>query len=464
MYAWLVPRVIFPLAERLGGRRLWSEARRLGELQWRPREELEQQALARLRALLAHAAAHVPYYRDLFGKAGIDPGDVRALTDLARLPSTGKADLRNGFPARTVAENVSDDRRRRMVTSGSTGLPFQFFWDRACDDQVIGAALFSLAWAGAAIWDTRVVIAFPAHFATNFTPASPLRRLARRIALGERVIHLGADTLTSETFRSTVERVARRGPYLVRGYPYAVGRLAAQLDEGGGVLPAYPKVVVTYSETLTGTNEAVIGRVLRCPVVNYYTSWEVPQIAQTCPDNPALLHVSTDRVIVRVVRADGTDAPPGEPGRVLLTDLANHVMPFINYAIGDRAVAGPPCPCGRGFPTLARLEGRDTEVLVTPSGKQINATILGHFLTFVVGAIPFVWEYQATQSAPDTVVLRVVPTHRFTPEFGLKLERELRALLGPGMRVGLEVLAEIPLEPSGKRLIIKPASGGRDPT
>jgi phenylacetate-CoA ligase len=64
--AWLGPRVILPVYERLGGQRFWSESRRLKALQWRAPEELEARAMRRLRALVAHAAAHVPLYRDLY--------------------------------------------------------------------------------------------------------------------------------------------------------------------------------------------------------------------------------------------------------------------------------------------------------------------------------------------------------------------------------------------------------------
>ena len=39
-----------------------------------------------LRRTLAHAAAHVPYYRRLFAEAGFDPAGVTSLSDLARLP------------------------------------------------------------------------------------------------------------------------------------------------------------------------------------------------------------------------------------------------------------------------------------------------------------------------------------------------------------------------------------------
>jgi phenylacetate-coenzyme A ligase PaaK-like adenylate-forming protein len=455
MYRWLVPWVIFPLSERLGGRQMWTEARRLRELQWLPQGELEAGTLIRLRSLLRHAAAHVPYYRDLFKQAGMDPEDIRTLSDLSNLPITMKADLRAGFPCRTTADNLPEDRGRKMMTSGSTGLPFEFYWDRSCADALIGAYFFSLEWAGAAIWDTRIAIVVPSHFPTNIAPSPRFRQVGRRILLGERTVNLPADDLSALNFRAIVNDLSRRRRYFIRGYPYAITRLAVQLSEESTALKSYPQMVMTYSETLTAANAASIKRAFRCEVVNYYTSWEVPQMAQTCPDNPAVLHVNSDRVILRVVRPDGTTAPPGEPGRVVVTDLANHVMPFINYFIGDRAVAGLPCPCGRGFPTLTALEGRETEVIRTPGGKLINGGVLGHFLAFEVGVIPYIWEYQAVQKTPDAVMLRIVPTAHFTPEFARMLHGKLEAFLGPGIRVNIEPVDGIPREPSGKRLIIK---------
>ena len=111
-------------------------------------------------------------------------------------------------------------------------------------------------------------------------------------------------------------------------------------------------MVVTVAETLTAANVESLRRIFGCPVVNYYSSWEVPQIAQTCPDNPDMLHVNGERVILRVVRKDGSDAPPGEAGRVVLTDLANHAMPFINYLTGIApSPAGPVRAGGDGPPS-----------------------------------------------------------------------------------------------------------------
>ena len=47
-----------------------------------------------LRLTLPHAYANPPYYRRRFGEAGVTPGDLRGIGDLARFPFTTKADLR----------------------------------------------------------------------------------------------------------------------------------------------------------------------------------------------------------------------------------------------------------------------------------------------------------------------------------------------------------------------------------
>ena len=92
-------------------------------------------------------------------------------------------------------------------------------------------------------------------------------------------------------------------------------------------------------------------------------------------------------------------------------------------------------------------------MLRTPQGREVSAGALGQLLTFVVGIIPYVWEYQAIQTAPDALSLRVVPTRQFTSDFASRLRRELESFLG--IAVSIEPVDHIALEPSGKRLIIK---------
>jgi phenylacetate-CoA ligase len=169
--------------------------------------------------------------------------------------------------------------------------------------------------------------------------------------------------------------------------------------------------------------------------------------------------VNSERAIIRVVREDNTPAPPGEVGRVVVTDLANYVMPFINYEIGDWAVAGEPCPCGRGFPTLMSLEGRLGEVLRTPTGRTILPIALCRFLNIRARAHPYLWEYQAVQTVPEHVAFKVVPSVLLTPDRMDWLRTELEGFLGPGVSVTVEPVDRIPVEASGKRLLVRSSAG-----
>jgi phenylacetate-CoA ligase len=451
----LAPRLLLPLYERATGWRLRSELLRLRELQWRPAEELEARALEKLRPLLAHAQARVPYYRELFRKVGLEAGEVRRIADLSRLPITTKADLRARFPGEVVAENLPKRRRRRGNTAGSTGFPFQFYTDRAGSAAWLGSYLFFREWAGAPLGDTMVYIPRPAHTAPRDARVAALKDLGRRLLIGERTVHLSDFEPDAEELSARLRRLPPGSRYFIWGFPSYIARVAAQLLESGKELPWYPGVVITYAETLSLLNAAAIQRAFRCAVVNHYSSWEVLHLAQTCPDNPEVLHVNSERAILRVVGPDGNPTTGGQAGRVVITDLANYVMPFINYEIGDWAIAGPPCRCGRGFPSLLSIEGRLGELIRTPAGRVVLPIEVCRFLNIVARAHPYIWEYQAVQTALDRVVVSIVPTAQFSAAFADKLAAELETFLGPDLRVQVEAVQQIPREPSGKRLLVK---------
>jgi phenylacetate-CoA ligase len=458
MHRWLLPHAVAPVYERLSGRRPWTTLAHLRELQWRAPGELEARAVESLRRLLAHAEAQVPYYRDLFRRAGVRPTDIRSVEDLAAVPVTTKADLRAALPDGALAANVPASRRLVARTSGSTGQPFEFYLDRADVDIRRGSYLFFREWAGAPPWYTRVMVAIPSFVPPHYRP-SPWLTWGRRILLGERVEHLHTDHLTLPRVRAHFRRLARGRPYFLYGPPSYLAHLSSLLLDAGSAMPRAPAVVIACGETLTDFDRSAIERAFRCPVVSHYSTLEVLYLGQTCPEEPSVFHTNAERAVVRVVGPDGRAAAPGEPGRVVVTDLANSVMPFINYDLGDLALTAPPCRCGRGLPTLARLEGRVGELIRTRD-RVVSAATLGYYLTDICHAAPHLREFQALVEGAHSVVLRVVPTAQFGPATAAIIRTRLEELLGPGMTVRVEPVGGIALEPSGKRLIIKVLPSG----
>ncbi len=92
-------------------------------------------------------------------------------------------------------------------------------------------------------------------------------------------------------------------------------------------------------------------------------------IALQCPLHEHY-HIQSENLIVEVLHPDGTECKPGETGEVVLTTLHNFAMPLIRYQLGDYAVVGEACPCGRGLPVLERIHGRQRNMLVLPDGSQ----------------------------------------------------------------------------------------------
>ena len=86
------------------------------------RDELEALQLARLKWSLSHAYDNVAHYRQAFDRAGVHPGDVRTLGDLARFPFTAKDDLRANYPFGMFAV-PREDVVRVHASSGTTGKP-----------------------------------------------------------------------------------------------------------------------------------------------------------------------------------------------------------------------------------------------------------------------------------------------------------------------------------------------------
>jgi phenylacetate-CoA ligase len=447
--------LIFVCYELVTRQRPYSELRRLARLQWQPPAKIQAGLDAQLRPLLAHACAQVPHYRDLVAQSGLRPAQIEGAADLRLLPPLSRQALRAGFPDRMVASNLPARQGLLQRTSGSTGLPLEFFADRRAQARRLAAYLLAREWAGVPPGTTLLMITSPGHLGAGVGSSSRRVELGRRLLFGERYLNLSGLHTSAAALCACLAALPRRPGYFIWSFPSYLARLAAELAEQRLTLPRPPEVVLSYGESLTPLDAATISRAFGAPVVNQYTAWEAPHLAQSCPDNPALLHLLSDRAVLRVVRPDGQNAAAGEAGRLLLTDLTNYVMPLINYDLGDVATVGRPCRCGRGLPTLQAIEGRQHELIRLPSGRVVSPVTVGRQIAFACRAIPHVWEYQLVQTGPERLELRLVPTAAYTDQVGQQLAESLTALFEHQMRVSVRTVESIAPEPSGKRLLTK---------
>lgn len=455
MRSWLTPRLVLPLYEAVSGRRFWSEFSRQKRLQWRPGPEIESRTVTKLGQLVSHAAERVPFYRTLYEREGVRPDEFRQLADLERFPIVTKAEFR-GRPLKEVtAEGLPSRRRVPCSTSGSTGAPFEFYLDAAATDRHLGSFLLSLDWAGVNLWDLRVDLDVQPGRSWISRLSSPKRTAValRRVGLGQDVRNIGYNGIGARELVEEFEKLPRKD-FLLRVYPSQAGPLAREILDRRIELSRYPKAVISTAESLSPANRTAIAQVFRCPVVDDYSCWEALHMVLSCPDDPDRFHVNSELVQLRVVREDGSTAEVGETGRILLTSLTNEAMPFINYELGDRGALGEPCPCGRGFPTLDRVEGRTDEVLEGRDGRFVSPIVLNQ-LASLEGAHESISEFQLVETKDGGIVVRVVPRSKFDELRAEAIRGELAQIFGEDRKITVESVPEISRESSGKRLIIK---------
>ena len=415
----------------------------IGESQWLAPERWQALQLEEARSLALHAARRVPYYRELFGRLGVDPLTWRSLDDLHALPELSRDDVVEAG-ASLLAEG-GPWLRFKGSTSGTTGRAMLGWRDRASIAVEQAFVERQAAWAGYRPGERRAWLrgdpVVPAHQSDG-----PLWRLNR----AENMLMLSSYHLSPGNGAAYIEALERFDPVLLQAYPSSISYLARWLEEHDRVYRG-PSLrgIVTSSETLSPADRQVITERFGCRVFDWYGAFERVAAIGTCEHGN--YHVLEDYGCVEFEpNGDGT-------ANLIGTGFGNRSMPLIRYRADDVVVPADPgyrCPCGRSFRVVERVLGRVDDVIRTPDGRHVV------MLDWIFAGLFGLMEAQVVQEKLDEVRIRIVAGG----EFGFADEQALlaRALerLGPRVRIRIERVAQIERTRNGKfRQIISRLSG-----
>lgn len=417
---------------------LCGHLRELERVQWWSPGQVESLHHERLERLLRRAVTHVPYYRELAGKRGWRP-DAIGPALLTEFPLVDKTVL-TAEQAAFLADDCAAADRIADSTGGSSGVWFGFFYDRRQKEHRRATDYYSRTLAGWRFGDPIAVL-----WGHRGDYAASLTRKARLAdAWMHRRSFLNAYDMDDAALERYVHELERRRPRMILGYASSLAFLAEYLRRRGSH-SIRPAGIVSSAETLDDDRRAAIEAEFKCPVLNRYGSREFSNVAQQC-ERMQGLHVFSTRVHVEVLRPDGAPCEPGERGEIVVTDLINDAMPFIRYRTGDLAVvATEPCPCGRGLPVLAAVEGRVSEIIVGPNGKYYSCQSPRLFGS----DIPGIAQMQVIQEEISRIEVRIVPGEQWSDASRGQLVDRMRGLLGD-VAVTVTPVDEIPPAPSGK--------------
>ena len=373
----------------------------------------------RLNELVAFARANSRFYAEKYRRL------PETITDARQLPPVTKVELMEHFdevitdPAvrkADVQKHIADlgklgkpflGKYMAWTTSGTTGTPGIFLEDKNWDTVISAVNVLRIGgeWYN---WDvikgmmkaggnSASVFAGNGHFfgvTMLERQRQSNRSRAKRIQLIPVTLPIG----------EIVQRLNDLQPAMFAGYASALGLLAQ--EQLAGRLNIHPSIVISSAEPLSDENRALIRQAFGVPPRNNYGCSEGGVMGYECKQGH--MHLNADWILFEPVDSAHQPISAGQfSDRTLITNLANRVMPIIRYELGDRVSLSPaPCPCGITLPVV-NVEGRTDEVLrfAAPDGRIVPVLPLA--LWSVIKETPGVLRFQAIQTGPDTLKIRL---------------------------------------------------------
>jgi phenylacetate-CoA ligase len=388
-----------------------------------PPEVRHAQLGERLRRTVAHAFTRAPRARRAFEAAGVAPGGVRGLDDLARLPVLRK----DALPAAQAEEPpfggllaVEPGRLARIFMS-----PGPIFDPQGAVDDY-WRFRHALAASGFRAGDI-------AHNAAGYhlTPLGFMLDAAAR-ALGCAVIPAGVGQTDLQ-----VRVAVHVGATAYMGLPSFLHALLSRARELGTPLRLETAHVI--AEMLPESLRAELEGGFGVRVLQSYGTADLGCLAYECPEKGGW-HVHPEAIVEVLDLETGRTAGPGQPGEVVGT-LFDVAYPLVRFATGDLSALGPEerCPCGRTTAKLQGLLGRVGDG-VKVKGLFVRAGQIGE----VVKRFPEVARWQA-------VVTREAHLDRleYVVELAAPGGEGLPARLADALREEVKVKGEVRVAPAG---------------
>lgn len=435
MTPWVCRSLVYRPVYRLRGEPVFALRRQVRNFHALSRDEMQQAQWTKLAALLQFLERRNPYYRELFRRKGLSAGDIRTPDDFTRLPILTKETL-NSWSGEMVSEGRFRVSSRK--TSGSTGIPLKFVKDRLASAHIDAVMHEVYGWHGIEIGDRQArVWGVPLDLAGNvFT------RLKDALLNRKRLVAFDLSPERAEQYYRILRRFSPKFMYGLVNTMCEFGRLLMQAAYNPADLGI--EVMVTTGEILFDYQRRFLSETFGCRVVNEYGCTECGIIAFECTHGN--MHLLENSLYVEVINPQsGKPAGPGETGEVIVTELHSYAMPYVRYRVGDLMQLKPGrCQCGIESPLIENVQGRVSDLIATPSGRQVSSAILSYSMPRGVSQFR---TYQREVGALEVMV--VSATKMQVKELG-GIKNKLAHKLGSDMQVTVKQVETIPVEPSGK--------------
>jgi phenylacetate-CoA ligase len=299
---------------------------------------------------------NVPFYRKKMQELGLEPGDIRGIDDLEKLPFTTKQDLRDNYPYNLFAVPMSEVVRVH-ASSGTTGRPTVVGYTRKDLSTWSEVVARSLCAAGAKKNDIIQI----AYGYGLFTGGLGLHYGSEKV--GATVIPISGGNTQKQ-----IQLMKDFGSTVLACTPsYALYLAEAMEEMGVDPKELALRVGIFGAEPWTEQMRKEIERKLDIRAIDIFGLSEIigPGVSCECKMQNGL-HINEDHFIPETVDPKTLKAVPrGEVGELVFTTVTKEALPLLRYRTRDlTALNDEKCECGRTLTRMEKCTGRSDDMLI----------------------------------------------------------------------------------------------------
>ncbi|HVL58233.1 MAG TPA: AMP-binding protein [Burkholderiaceae bacterium] len=383
----------------------------------------------------------IPFFQRHWRAAGMQPGDIRGLDDLPRIPPYTVHEIRDSIardpPFGDFMGLAPEDGKRMplvlQTSGGTTGLPRPMLYSP--QDRETMAILGGRRFALHGIRPGDMVLVTYALGLSNggIAPREALWRYSGAVPV---MTGSGATTPT----RRQIELIQAWKINVILAFPAYLRHMALVARDEMGI-DVRTLGIRTIGTHLGMEDRDQLERMWDAPCHDMYGTHESGMMGAECRHRTGM-HVQEDAFILEIADPEtGAIVPDGDKGTIYITTLYKYGAPQIRFNVNDiSAYATGACPCGSTMRRLQRIFGRNDNMVklrgVNVFPEAVGAVVAedhrsnGEYFCFV----DRVGEAGTDQM---TVLVEVRDPAADRAAMQADLERRMKEVLG--VRVGVEL-------------------------
>lgn len=429
----ILESIIMPAGDLLNGTDIIRQLEYWRKISLLPETELTTLSVNNLSNLLKYTANKIPYYSN-YSALSENP-----YVSLSQFPVMKKSDIKDNIDLL-----ISPDSKKliKYSSSGSSGIQGSVYMNRKEQSVIRAIMLLWWEWAGYNFDKTTIQ--------TGITPKRGVLKTIKDKLL--KVDYVSAFDISEKEILKILSGYSRKNNLFFAGYPSSLN-VFAETAIKYSVTDVKIDSAICWGDKLFDNYKSNARKAFGCDVKEVYSCNEGFLVA--AKKDLGYFYIMSPHVYVEIVDKDFNPVPDGQMGYVLLTRLDAYSMPLIRYYVGDLAVKLPreryPEQREMYFPLLERVIGRDTDIVVTSSGKKL----IVHFFTGIFEFFPEITQFRVIQKEIDSMEIEYIAAPEFTSAVPERIEKIFFEKLNEKLNITWREVDFIPPTASGKPQLVQ---------